>query len=92
MSTDSYGSFQKVPSTDEVDALEKQQAEVVEPPTRPGINPCLWLFHLVEAFNVVVACLLTLTQILPLFFVGPKDWSHKVREKRFLLQDESPLI
>lgn len=75
MEGDGYGSFQQVGTTEEEDGVPFGE----EPPKRPNINPCLWVFHLIEAFNVVVACLLAMTQLLPFFFVRAQDWSHKVR-------------
>jgi hypothetical protein len=36
-------------------------------PHRPNMNPCLWMFHLLEGISVTASVCLLLTQIIPLF-------------------------
>jgi len=42
-------------------------------PHKPGQNPCLWLFHLLEGVTSVVCVALMTTQVFPFFMMRIKD-------------------
>ena len=80
---ENYGSISE--QKKEEKQTKQQQAvqhKLIDPesllPHQPPINPCLWLFHLLEGISAVAAGLILLNQLLPFFLVKTKDIPSKI--------------
>lgn len=80
-----YGSVDNGKEQKHTKEQKAVQHKLIDPetllPHQPPINPCLWIFHLLEGISAVAAALILLNQLLPFFLVKTSDIPAKIGTK-----------